>query len=79
MMHANAWREEFDSHRLRLFDETARFLADGQAQASGDETIAWARLTPSSRDNLTQTVAAVWVAQARAFAKIEAEILACNE
>lgn len=78
-MHTNAWREEFDSHRLRLFVETARFLADGQARASGDETAAWAHLTPSHRENLTQTVAAVWVAQARAFAKIEAEILACNE
>jgi len=73
------WRAEFDPHRLRLFDETARFLADGQARATGDKMLRWEHIAPQHQENLTHTVAAVWVAQARAFAKIEAEIMAAND
>lgn len=78
-MNANDWRTEFDTHHMRLFAETARSLADGQARTTNDRSLAWERLTPHHQQNLTQTVAAVFVAQARAFAKIEAEISAANE
>lgn len=78
-MNSNGWRNEFDAHRLRLFDETARFLADGQARMTNDDRLAWNHLAVQHRENLTHTVAAVWVAQARAFAKIEAEVLGTGD
>jgi hypothetical protein len=74
-MHSTDWRNEFETHHLRLFDETAQFLADGQARTTNDLSLAWHQLAPQHQENLTQTVAAVFVAQARAFAKIEAEII----
>ncbi|MFK3677974.1 hypothetical protein ACI2IP_09585 [Microbacterium sp. NPDC090218] len=74
-MHSKDWRNEFDTHHLRLFDETAQFLADGQARTTKDLSLAWGQLTIQHQENLTQTVAAVFVAQARAFAKMEAEII----
>ncbi|MFJ4044202.1 hypothetical protein ACIPV2_00470 [Microbacterium sp. NPDC089987] len=70
---ANVWRQEWPAHRVRLIDITARHLVDEQARASHGELPSWNELTPQHQSNFSDTVAAVFVAQARAFAELEAE------
>ena len=73
-MTTNIWRQEWPAHRVRLIDITARHLVDGQAHASRGGLPSWNELTPEHQSNFSDTVAAVFVAQAGAFAEIEAEI-----
>lgn len=73
-MTTNVWRHEWPAHRVRLVDITARYLVDGQARASRGELPSWDELTPEHQSNFSETVAAVFVAQAQAFAEIEAEV-----
>jgi hypothetical protein len=72
-MATNVWRHEWPAHRVRLIDITARHLVDGQACASRGELPSWNELTPEDQSNFSDNVAAVFLAQARAFAEIEAE------
>ncbi|MEU4014834.1 hypothetical protein AB0E56_06150 [Microbacterium sp. NPDC028030] len=73
-MSANTWREEWPAHRVRLIDITARHFVDGQARASRGELPSWSELTPKAQSNFRDNVAAVFVAQAQAFAEIETAI-----
>ncbi|WCD91519.1 hypothetical protein [Microbacterium sp. nov. GSS16] len=73
-MTTNSWRQEWPAHRVRLIDVTARYLVDGQARASQGELPSWNELPPEHQSNFSDTVAAVFVAQAQAFAEIEANI-----
>lgn len=72
-MTTNAWRQEWPVHRVRLIDITARHLVDGQARASHGELPSWNDITPEHQSNFSDTVAAVFVAQARAFEEIASD------
>lgn len=71
-MPANTWRQEWPAHRVRLIDITARHFVNGQARASHGELPTWNELTPEHQSNFCDNVAAVFAAQAHAFAEIEA-------
>lgn len=73
-MPTNTWRQEWPAHQVRLIDITARHFVDGQARASRGELPSWHELTPEHQSNFCDNVAAVFAAQAQAFAEIEATI-----
>ncbi|MEV7618868.1 hypothetical protein AB0N59_01905 [Microbacterium sp. NPDC089321] len=72
-MTSSAWRQEWPTYRVRLIDITARHLVDGQARASRGELPGWNDITPEHQSNFSDTVAAVFVAQARAFEEIASD------
>lgn len=73
-MITNEWRQEWPAHRVRLIDITARHFVDEQARASRGALPRWNQLTPEHQSNVSHNLAAVFLAQVRAFAEIEAEI-----
>lgn len=61
------WRDEWPTFRLALVDETARCLADHLPAESGGHRLRWEALTRGQQVELTEHVAAIFIAQDQAM------------
>ncbi|MCT1394392.1 MULTISPECIES: hypothetical protein [Microbacterium] len=73
-MTENTWRNELDPFQVRIIDETAKRFSDTRARLSGDKFAAWDSLPPDEQANVSNLVAAVYVAHGQALAAIVPEV-----
>ncbi|CAD5137992.1 MULTISPECIES: hypothetical protein [Microbacterium] len=72
-MTGNAWRDEMDPFQVRIIDETAKRFSDTQARLTGDDHARWDSLPPDAKTNVSDLVAAVYIAHSQALAAIVPE------
>lgn len=59
-----------DPFQVRIIDETAKRFSDTQARLTGDELARWDKLPPDAQKNVSDMVAAVYIAHGQALAAI---------